>query len=156
MDVEALVGPVVESAGLELVEAGFRREAGRRILRVTVDREGGVDLDAISEVSERISRRLDIEEVAAGSYTLEVTSPGVERPLRRPVDFQRHVGEKVKVKTAEPVDDSRTHTGILESADGDAIVVATEAGVRRIPFGGIRSARTLFEWGPAERASTKR
>src|SRR5438874_12357471 len=147
MDVEALVRPVVESAGLELVEAGFRKDGGRRILRVTVDREGGVDLDTISEASERISRRLDIEDVASGSYTLEVSSPGVERPLRQSRDFERHVGEKVKVKTAEPVDGSRTHTGMLDAADGEAIVVATEAGVRRIPLVEIRSARTVFEWG---------
>src|SRR5438874_5172418 len=153
MDVEALVRPVVESAGLELVEAGFRKDGGRRILRVTVDREGGVDLDTISEASERISRRLDIEDVASSSYTLEVTSPGVERPLRRPQDFERHVGEKVRVKTAEPVEGSRTHTGTLEAADGEGIIVATEAGGHRIFFEAIRSARTVFEWGPAERAS---
>ena len=147
MDVEALVRPVVESAGLELVEAVFRREGGRRVLRVTVDREGGVDLDAIAEASERISRRLDIEDFASGTYTLEVSSPGVERPLRLPRDFERHVGTKVRLKTVEPVDGSRTHTGTLASADEDAIVVATEEGERRIALGEIRSARTVFEWG---------
>ena len=89
MDVEALVRPVVESAGLELVDAAFRREGGRRVLRVTVDREDGLDLEAISEASERISRRLDLEEVTSGPYTLEVTSPGVERILRLPRDFER-------------------------------------------------------------------
>src|SRR5438552_3377015 len=68
MDVEALVRPVVESAGLELVDAAFRREGGRRVLRVTVDREDGLDLEAISEASERISRRLDLEEVMAAAY----------------------------------------------------------------------------------------
>jgi ribosome maturation factor RimP len=151
VDVEALVRPVVESAGLELVEAAFRREGGRRVLRVTVDREGGVDLDAISQASERLSRRLDIEDVAAGSYTLEVSSPGVERPLRQPRDFERHVGEKVKVKTTEPFEGSRTHTGTLTAADDEAIVVRTDAGERRIPVDGIRTARTVFEWGPAEK-----
>jgi ribosome maturation factor RimP len=156
VDVEALVRPVVESAGLELVEAAFHKEGGRRILRVTVDREGGVDLDTIAEASERISRRLDIEELAAGSYTLEVSSPGVERPLRQQRDFERRVGEKVRVKTVEPVEGSRTHTGTLEAADGEGIVLATETGEHRIPFEAIRSARTVFEWGPAERASTKR
>jgi ribosome maturation factor RimP len=156
MDVEALVRPMVESAGLELVEAAFRKEGGRRVLRVTVDQEGGVDLDAIADASERISRRLDIEEFPTGSYTLEVSSPGVERPLRKPRDFERRVGEKVKVKTAEPIDGSRTHTGTLTAADAEAIVLGTENGERRIPFEAIRGARTIFEWGPAERASTKR
>jgi ribosome maturation factor RimP len=148
MDVEALVRPVVESAGLELVEATFRKEGGRRILRVTVDREGGVDLDAISEASERISRRLDIEDFTPGAYTLEVSSPGVERPLREPRDFERRVGQKVKVKTAEPVDGSRTHSGLIAAADGEGIVLSTEEGDRRIGFDQIQSARTVFEWGP--------
>ena len=156
MDVEALVRPVVESAGLEFVEAGFRREQGRRILRVTVDREGGVDLDAISAASERISRRLDLEDVTPGSYTLEVSSPGVERALRTATDFRRRIGQKVSIKTAEPLEGSRGHTGTLTDADDEAIVVETENGGRRIPLGEIRSARTVFEWGPAERASTKR
>ena len=84
MRLEALVGPVVESAGLELVDVSFRTEGGRRVVRVTVDREGGVDLDTISRTSEAISRRLDLEDAVAGSYALEVSSPGIERPLAFP------------------------------------------------------------------------
>jgi ribosome maturation factor RimP len=147
MDLEALVGPVVEAAGMELVEVSFGRQAGRRVLRVTVDRDGGVDLDAIAGVSERLSRRLDVEGFDPGTYTLEVSSPGVERRLRRPRDFARKVGEKVKVRTAEPVEGSRTHTGTLVEADEDGVTIATEAGRRRVPLEGISSARTVFEWG---------
>jgi ribosome maturation factor RimP len=147
MDLEALVGPVIEAAGLELVDVSFGRQAGRRVLRVTVDREGGADLDSIAAVSGRLSRRLDVEGFDPGSYTLEVSSPGVERPLRRPRDFARRVGEKVKVRTVEPVGGSRTHTGTLVEADEDGVTIATEAGPRRVPFEGITSARTVFEWG---------
>lgn len=148
MDVEALVRPVVEAAGLELVEAVVARERGRRVLRVTVDREGGVDLDAIAEVSERISRRLDLEgfDPGAGPYSLEVSSPGLERPLREPRDFQRRVGERVRVRTREPVGGSRTHEGPLVAADAEAIVVAGAGGERRIPYGEIRSARLVVDW----------
>jgi ribosome maturation factor RimP len=156
MDIEALVRPVVESSGLELVEAAFRTEGGRRVLRITVDRESGLDLEAISEASERISRRLDLEDFSSGPYTLEVSSPGVERPLRLRRDFERRVGDKVKVKTAAPIEGSRTHTGTLMAADEESIVVATEAGERRISFGAIRSARTVFEWGPVPKPATKR
>ena len=152
MDVEALVGPTVEAAGLELVEVTLRREGGRRVLRVTVDREGGVDLDTISETSERVSRRLDLEGYSPGPYALEVSSPGLERPLRRPRDFERHVGERVKVKTSGPVSGSRTHTGALVSADAEAIVIATDGGELRVPHADIASARTVFDWGEGNRS----
>ncbi len=154
MDVEALLRPVVEAAGLELVDAAFTRERGRRVLRVTVDRDSSdrIDLDTIAEVSGRISRRLDLEDVVPGRYDLEVSSPGVERPLKRPQEFRRHTGEKVRVRSAEPVDGSRTHTGTLEAADEEGIVIRTEAGERRLRYQDVASARTVFEWGPAERS----
>lgn len=148
MDVEGLVRPVVEAAGMELVEVAATRDRGRRILRVTVDREGGVGLDEISELSERLSRRLDLEgyDPGGGPYALEVSSPGLERPLRTPRDFQRRVGERVRVRTRGAVDGARTHEGALVSADGEAIVVAAAGGERRIPYGEIRSARTVVDW----------
>jgi ribosome maturation factor RimP len=148
-DVEALVVPVVEEAGLEVWEVSFGRERGRRILRVTVDREGGVDLDTIAELSERLSRRLDLEGFAGdAAYSLEVGSPGLERPLRSPRHFQWSVGQQVKVKTVEPVQGRRVHEGALVSADAEAIVVASAGGELRVPYADIASARTVFAWGP--------
>jgi ribosome maturation factor RimP len=147
MDVEALVGPVVEASGLELWEVSFRGEGGRSVLRVSVDREGGVDLDTIAAVSERLSRRLDLEDFGPRGYTLEVSSPGLERPLRTPGHFGRSVGQKVKVKTKEPVSGSKVHEGALVSADAEAIVVASEGGELRVPYADIASAHTVFEWG---------
>ncbi len=155
MDVEALVRPVVESAGLELVEVSLRRERGRRVLRVTVDREGGVDLDTISETSERVSRRLDLEGYSPGPYSLEISSPGIERPLRTPRDFQRRMGERVRVKTAAPMRGSRTHTGALVSADAEAIVIAADGGELLVPYADIASARMVFEWGTATNRSRR-
>ena len=146
VEAEALVRPVVESAGLELVEVVFGREGGRRVLRVTVDKEGGVDLDTIAVTSQKLSRRLDLEGFSSSSpYALEVSSPGVERPLRTPRDFKKKIGEKVKVKVAgvEP----STETGLLEKADEETIVVATDGGRVRIAYADIASARTVFEWG---------
>ena len=103
MDAEPLVRPVIEGEGLELVDVTFGREGGRRILRLTVDKEGGVDLDAISQISQKVSRRLDLEGFEPGPYALEVTTPGIERPLRRPQDFRRAVGQRVRVRTGEGV-----------------------------------------------------
>ena len=154
MDVEALVGPVVEAAGLELWEVTFRRERGRRILRVTVEQEGGVDLDTISEVSERISRRLDLDELRGGRYDLEVTSPGLERMLHKPGQFQRCLGANVKVKTRESLEGSRVHEGALMLADENAIVIATTGGELRVPYADLASARTVPDWD-AEMRSRK-
>ena len=149
-DVEALVAPVVEAAGLEVWEISFGREQGRRILRVTVDRDGGVDLDTIAELSERLSRRLDLEGFAGDSaYLLEVSSPGLERPLRSPRHFERSVGQQVKVKTVEPVRGRRVHEGALVSADAEAAVIASAGGELRVPYADISSARTVFVWGAA-------
>jgi ribosome maturation factor RimP len=148
MNVEALVRPVVESAGLELWDVSLRREGGRRVLRVMVDREGGVDLDAISEASERVSRRLDLEgfDPGPGSYALEVTSPGIERALREPRHFERCVGQRVRVKTKESVQGSRRHVGTLVSAGAEGISVSTERGELRLDYPDVSSARTVFDW----------
>lgn len=149
-EVEALVRPVVEAGGLEIWDVSFGREAGSRILRVMVDREGGVDLDTISALSQRLSRRLDLEGFGQdGPYDLEVGSPGLERRLREPRHFERSVGQRVKVKTVEPVDGGRVHEGALVSADAEAIVIASEGGELRVPYDGIASASTVFEWKKA-------
>ncbi len=146
MDLEGWVRPVVEAAGMDLVDLGFQRGNGVHLLRVTVYREGGVDLDAIAEVSERISRRLDLEGFEPGRYTLEVSSPGLERPLRRPRDFSRSVGEKVKVKTLRPIDGVRSIRGTLVEATEDAVRITTDEGERQLSYDDIASARTVFEW----------
>jgi ribosome maturation factor RimP len=146
VEVEELVRPVVEAAGLELVEVTFGRQAPRRVLRVIVDRQGGVDLDAISDVSERVSRRLDLEGFAPGPYSLEVSSPGIERALRQPSDFARRLGETVRVKTNTPLEGSRTIVGALVSADDESIVIATAGGEVRVPYRDIASARTVVDW----------
>ena len=148
--VEQLVRPVVEAAGLELWDVSFEKEAGRMVLRVVVDRDGGIDLDTISSTSERVSRRLDLEEFSPDRpYSLEVSSPGLERPLRKPRHFERSVGQTVKVKTAVPLGGGRTHEGALVSADSEAIMIASDGGELRVPYADIASARTVFDWGPA-------
>ena len=151
MDAEALVRPVIEQAGFEFVELATTREHGRKVLRVVVDRPGGVDLDALSQLSATVSRHLDLEGYEDGPYGLEVSSPGIERPLKRPEHFARSVGEQVKVKTTAPMAGSRTHTGTLVSADEDAIVIATTdgdggSGDLRVPYADIVSARTVVDW----------
>ncbi|HEX2065161.1 MAG TPA: ribosome maturation factor RimP, partial [Acidimicrobiales bacterium] len=147
---EQAIAPVLADAGLELVDVIFT--GGN--LRVFVDRAGGVDLDTISEVSARLSRALDHDDPVPGSYTLEVSSPGLERPLRTPDQFRRFVGATVSVKTRPEVDGPRREQGRLEAADEDGIVVVPTAGPgqgtpRRLAYSEIDRARTVFEWGPS-------
>jgi ribosome maturation factor RimP len=141
VDAEALVRPVIEGEGVELVDVTFGRENGRRILRITVDRDGGVDLETISQLSGKVSRRLDLEGFEPGPYALEVTTPGIERPLRRPQDFRRAVGQRVSVKTREGVLE-----GELRAAEEDAIQIAAQEGEHRVTLDEVAAARTVVDW----------
>src|SRR5262249_57928361 len=122
-----------------------------RVVRVLVDRDGGVDLDAVGRAAEQISPVLDGERMARvlpGPYALEVSSPGLERPLRRPDHFRRAVGSTVSVKTA-----GRRVRGGLTSADDDAFVIVQGDTTREpIPYADAAQVRTVFEWGEKKAA----
>lgn len=151
MDVVArvlpLVEPLVVAEGLELVDVQL---AGGS-LQVFVDRPGGLDLEAISLLSRRISDVLDENDPVPGRYVLEVSSPGLERPLRRPEHFRRFVGTPVSVKTKPGVEGERRHKGPLEEADDQGIVVAG----RHLSYDDIETARTVFEWGGQPKKARK-
>lgn len=148
--VRELVLPLVADRHLELYDV----ELAGGVLRVMVDRDGGLDLDALSDVTRAVSRALDEADPIAGRYTLEVTSPGLERPLRTPQHFERAIGETVKIKTAPGVASDRRIEGVLASADDTGIAVresreeAGESTLRRVAYDEIVRARTVFEWGP--------
>jgi ribosome maturation factor RimP len=147
VDAEALVRPVVEGAGFELFDVTFGGGAGGRpTLRVTVDRDGGLDLDTIAALSDKIGRRLDLENFGEGRYELEVSSPGIEHPLKTPAHYARAIGSQVKIKTDDPVDDARVHTGVLVAADEQRVELDVDGARRTIPFASIRSARTMADW----------
>ncbi len=149
-----MIKSVVEHDGLELVEVSFGREAGRRVLRVVLDRpDAGLDLDTIAAESERISRRLDLEGFEPGPYSLEVSSPGLERALRpdRPSDFTRRVGERVRLRIARPGASAETVEGTIVRADEAAVTVAVDGAERTYPYADMAKARTVFEWGAAAR-----
>jgi ribosome maturation factor RimP len=144
--IERMVAPVVEAAGLELVDVTFRREAGGKILRLTVDRDGGVDLDTIAVTSEKVSRRLDVEGFDPGPYRLEMSSPGLERPLRRPDDFARRVGERVRVRVDDDDGGETDVVGTIVAATDDEVTIVTESGPRSVPLASIRRAKTMMDW----------
>ncbi|MGZ8765398.1 MAG: ribosome maturation factor RimP [Acidimicrobiia bacterium] len=150
--VRAVVEPVVVSLDLEV----FDLTIDGRTLQLTVDREGGVDLDALTTVTQAVSAALDAADqsgpdLGAGSYSLEVSSPGLERPLRTPTHFRRAVGATVSIKTAatEGGGDPLRHRGVLSAPDDDSCTVAVDGSAIQIAYDSIVAARTVFEWGPA-------
>jgi len=146
VEAEPLVRPVIEAEGLELVDAVIVGQGSNRVLRVTVDGPDGVDLDRIAELSGRISRHLDDEGFEPGPYALEVSSPGIERPLHRPEHFRRVTGSHVKIKTTEPVAGSSSHTGALLLADDEGIALEVGGEELRVSYADIASARTVADW----------
>lgn len=122
-NVTRLVEPLAQARGLELVDVEFRPAGRRSVLRVTLDREGGIGLDDLAEASREMSDLLDVHDAVPGIYTLECSSPGVNRPLRRAEDFARFVGEAVRVRTIAPIEGTRLFVGRLVAADDDRIEI---------------------------------
>lgn len=139
--VRALVEPALVPAGLEVVDVSF---AGHT-LKILVDRPGGLDLEVVADATRVVSDLLDEDDPVPGHYTLEVSSPGVERPLRTPEHFRRFVGTRIAVRTNQGVDGDRRIEDVLTAADDEGIVV----GGRALAYVDIERARTVFAWGPA-------
>jgi ribosome maturation factor RimP len=147
-----------------LVEAGLRLwdvEIVGDVVRVLVDRDGGVDLDALTDASRVVSELLDAHEdlTPPGPYQLEVSSPGLERTLRTPEQYRQYLGATVTVKTVAAVEGSRRHRGVLVSADADAIGIIPDAApgsaATAIPYDVIERARTVLDWGPAPKPGSR-
>jgi ribosome maturation factor RimP len=148
-DVRDLAEAVARRRHLRLWDVEMGGQPGRSVLRVYVDGEkGAVDLDTVAEVSEEISRALDLRDPIPGRYTLEVSSPGLERTLRAPEHFALSVGKQVTVKTREILHgNGHRIDGKLVAAGEETVQVAVddEAEVA-VPYDAIKSARTVFEW----------
>lgn len=143
----AAIEPVLATLGLEVFDVQLTGSGRASTVRVIVDRDGGVDLDAITAASERIQPALD----DLGPYALEVSSPGLERPLHRPEHFRRAVGETVSVKVRDADGEVRRLRGDLVSTDERGVTVDaddTNSG-EHVDYDQIIKARTVFEWGAA-------
>ncbi len=147
--VRAAAEPVLAGLGLHLVDVEVVGSGRARTLRLSVDRPDGVDLDALAAASHPVSAALDAADALVGPYNLEVSSPGLERPLRRHSDFRRFVGTTISIKSHEPVSGARRHRGLLTEADDGGVVLEVDGESRRFSYGDIAGARTVFEWGPA-------
>jgi len=150
--VAAAVEPVVAASGLDLYDVELLGSPRARTLRVAVDGPDGVDLDTVAALSEALSPVLDatpsVAAACPGRYTLEVTSPGLERRLRTPAHFRGALGATVSVKTRSAGGALRRR-GSLLSADDDGIDVRFDTGDEHVRYDDVLQARTVFEWGPA-------
>jgi len=142
--VRDIVAPICTDLGLELYDV---EHTGGKV-RVTVERPGGVDLEALAIATRLISRELDERDPVPGRYQLEVSSPGLERSLRLPIHFQRAVGSSVSVRLHPGAGDERRLAGTLTGADDEGITVQPEGtGPVRVLYREIERARTTFAWG---------
>jgi ribosome maturation factor RimP len=139
--VEELAMPIVEEEGLELVDVEYKKEGANWFLRIFIDKPGGVDIEDCGRVSEKLSDKLDEVDPIPDSYFLEVSSPGAERPLKKPADYQRAIGKNVYITTYEPFEGKKTFEGILKSFDDTAVVVEESNQSFSIPLDKIASAR---------------
>jgi ribosome maturation factor RimP len=153
--IERLVAPILTEMTLELVDLEFQREGRSTFLRFFIDKEGGVTLDDCADFSREVSALLDVEEVIETSYRLEVSSPGLERPLKKAADFERFAGKPVKIKTRQKVDpDQRGHERktffgtLLGHANGLVRVLQTDkkGGQIEIPLEEIEKANLELDF----------
>lgn len=159
----SVLAPVLADLGVTLYDVEVTGAGTSRTLRVLVDRDGGVDLDAVTAATEALAPVLDTDPVVAaalpGAYLLEVSSPGLERPLRTPVHFRGAIGTPISLKATAPDGSRRRDRVLLLGADDDGIEVEIDGVRERVGYGDIVQARTVFEWGPApkpgKRSGTK-
>jgi len=144
LDLNALLERTLPALGYELVDLELSPKG--RLVRIFIDKASGVDVEDCARVSSHLTRLFAVENVDFDR--LEVSSPGLDRPLRKAADYARFVGQEAKLTLREPVEGARRLKGILRGLEGDAALVETDAGTRAIPLGSIEKARLVpkIEW----------
>lgn len=142
----SLLGPLVAEMGLELVEIQYRREGTGWVLRLIIDKEAGVGIDDCAEVSREAGRLLEVEDLIDHPYNLEVSSPGLDRPLKKENDFIRYRGRRVKVKTKEPIGNQKVFVGAIERMYNGLVTLRTEKGLVSLPFDEIVKAKLVIDF----------
>ncbi|MXW43088.1 MAG: ribosome maturation factor RimP [Acidimicrobiia bacterium] len=145
-----LLAPIFKGRGLDLYDLTY----GGGVLRVIVDKPGGINLDEVADVSKVVSRLLDDYEICGGHYTLEISSPGLERSLRSPEHFMQAIGETISLKLGSHVVGERRIEGVLLGCEADSISVKFNGVAQSVALSDISKARTKFEWGSTPKKNT--
>ncbi|NIQ96392.1 MAG: ribosome maturation factor [Desulfuromonadales bacterium] len=152
--VEGLIEPVLSDLGYELVDLEYRREGRDMVLRFYIDREGGVTLDDCVDVSREVGSLLEVEDVIPGSFRLEVSSPGLDRPLKKKADFERFAGNLARIKMLDRIDpdgrghERKTFVGRLQGLREGSVVLELsdkKGGTALLPLDGIERANLEIE-----------
>ncbi|HXY38955.1 MAG TPA: ribosome maturation factor RimP [Vicinamibacteria bacterium] len=146
--VRSVAGRVTADRGYELVEVELKRAQGGHLVRLYVDKPGGIGLDELQSVSQEVSAILDAEDPIEGSYTLEVSSPGLDRPLRGEADYRRFAGSLARLSSYEPVEGRRHWTGRIVSCEDGLVTLALEKEgmTARVPLGKVAHGRLEVEF----------
>ncbi len=145
--ISSIIQEVVESSGYRLWGLEWTTESGSRTLRVYMEGESGVTIDACATVSRLLGPRLDVEDVISGAYRLEVSSPGLERPLFTQEQFRQYVGSKVRVRLEKPLEKGiRRLTGELSISETGELIITTELGPVTVPFENVKKANLVYEF----------
>ena len=128
---EALITPILDSMGFELVDVEFVKEAGEWYLRSYIDKEGGITINDCEAVSRLFSEKLDEEDFIEESYIMEVSSPGLGRPLKKEKDYKRSMGKELEIRTYKAIDREKEFYGILQAYDDSSVTIETEEGTTR-------------------------
>ena len=142
MNLETQIAKIVEANGAALYDTEVVTEFDETIFRVLVTKVGGVSLDLCATISHELSPFLDVHPPMSERYRLEISSPGIERKLSKPVHFKNAVGEKVKLK----ITGEDKLKGMLKSADNDGIVVETKQGEETFSYAELNTCKTYFDW----------
>jgi len=158
--VEQIIAPTLDDMGYALVRvqlSGGRQHSRLQIMAERADQQG-MTVDDCADISRAVSALLDVEDPISGAYDLEVSSPGIDRPLTRPQDFARFAGELAKVELREAVDGQRRYRGLLKGVEDGAAVLETETGLVRLPIAAIEKAKLALpdEFKPAARGKKGR
>jgi len=146
--ITGIANEIAQPMGIEIVEIELLGAGKQRVLRIFIDRPDGVSHADCEFVSQKVGDALDAEDLIPGeNYTLEVSSPGVERKLTKPADFQRFAGQKAKIVMREAVEDQKFWEGVLRGVEGEAVVIEPAEGrLLHIPLAIIKRANLKFEW----------
>jgi len=144
--VRAVADSILISEDMELVEVEYRREPVGWVLRLTIDKKGGVTIEDCSRISQEMGRSLDIEDLISNPYHLEISSPGLDRPLKNERDFIRFSERRIRVKTIDPIGKQKSFKGKLRKCVEGRIEMEIDGGIMEIPLSNIARANLEVEF----------